>query len=218
MRTRGPAAPFLIAILVLAACSSRTPPPKASVSLGGVRLATLERDPALCLYTLGRIGGVSRAADRPIHKGCGYRDALSVDRVGGLGFNRAFVATCRLAAAFAAFERHVLQPAARRTLNAEVVGMTHWGTYACRNRDHRQAGPRSEHARANAIDVAAFLLDDGRRITVADGWDAGGGTERFLHAVHKGACGIFQGVLGPDANHAHRNHFHFDMGRWRFCE
>ena len=26
------------------------------------------------------------------------------------------------------------------------------------------------------------------------------------------------GVLGPDSDSAHRDHFHFDMGPWAFCQ
>jgi hypothetical protein len=33
----------------------------------------------------------------------------------------------------------------------------------------------------------------------------------FLHRVHDEACEIFGTVLGPEANDAHRNHFHLDM-------
>ena len=33
----------------------------------------------------------------------------------------------------------------------------------------------------------------------------------FLHAVHKAACTTFATVLGPEANRAHKNHFHLDM-------
>jgi hypothetical protein len=43
----------------------------------------------------------------------------------------------------------------------------------------------------------------------------------FLRRLHKGACGTFGTVLGPDANEAHRNHFHFDLTqrkRSAFCE
>ncbi len=34
---------------------------------------------------------------------------------------------------------------------------------------------------------------------------------RFLHDVHASACRIFGTTLGPEANEAHRNHFHVDM-------
>lgn len=43
---------------------------------------------------------------------------------------------------------------------------------------------------------------------------------RFLRSIHKRACGIFGTVLGPDANYAHRHHFHIDMQKRRlgpFC-
>jgi hypothetical protein len=43
----------------------------------------------------------------------------------------------------------------------------------------------------------------------------------FLRRLHKGACGIFGTVLGPEANAAHRDHFHLDLAprrRSAFCE
>lgn len=33
----------------------------------------------------------------------------------------------------------------------------------------------------------------------------------FLHQAHDGACNIFDTVLGPDTNEAHRDHLHLDM-------
>ena len=44
---------------------------------------------------------------------------------------------------------------------------------------------------------------------------------RFVKAVHDDACLTFGTVLGPDANEAHKNHFHLDMKARRrnaFCE
>jgi hypothetical protein len=43
----------------------------------------------------------------------------------------------------------------------------------------------------------------------------------FLRGVHRAACGIFATTLGPEANKAHKNHFHFDMAARKngnFCE
>jgi hypothetical protein len=37
------------------------------------------------------------------------------------------------------------------------------------------------------------------------------GRRQFLRDAHSGACKIFSTVLGPDANAAHKNHFHVDM-------
>ncbi|MEZ5774341.1 MAG: extensin family protein [Hyphomicrobiaceae bacterium] len=44
---------------------------------------------------------------------------------------------------------------------------------------------------------------------------------RFLIAVHAGACKRFGTVLGPEANEAHRDHFHLDLQPRRsssYCE
>jgi hypothetical protein len=76
---------------------------------------------------------------------------------------------------------------------------------------------RSQHARANAIDVASFTLADGRTISVAKHWKSDGAEKRFLHAIHARACDYFRVALGPDYNAAHHNHFHFDRGAFRTC-
>ena len=43
----------------------------------------------------------------------------------------------------------------------------------------------------------------------------------FLHRVHNDTCDVFGTVLGPEANDAHRDHFHLDMNPRRqkgFCQ
>lgn len=45
--------------------------------------------------------------------------------------------------------------------------------------------------------------------------------QRFLRRIHSAACRSFGTVLGPEANEAHRNHFHLDMAErttGSFCE
>lgn len=44
---------------------------------------------------------------------------------------------------------------------------------------------------------------------------------QFLREIHAKACSTFGTVLGPEANEAHRNHFHVDMAKRRYrnyCE
>jgi hypothetical protein len=41
-------------------------------------------------------------------------------------------------------------------------------------------------------------------------------TGRFLHEVHAAGCRIFGTTLGPEANEAHRNHFHVDMAERKY--
>jgi hypothetical protein len=119
--------------------------------------------------------------------------------------------------AWSLFEAHALQPAARRHFGREVTRVVHFGSYACRNVNHREMGRRSEHATANALDIAGFVLADGTRIMLAEDWDGAGARAAFLRDVRAGACRFFDVVLGPDFNEAHRDHFHLDMGRFRAC-
>lgn len=48
------------------------------------------------------------------------------------------------------------------------------------------------------------------------------GRTQFLRDAHTSACKIFGTVLGPEANDAHKNHFHVDMAERannsHFCE
>ena len=71
----------------------------------------------------------------------------------------------------------------------------------------------SEHAFGNALDIAAFTLADGRRITVQEGWHGTPEEQGFLRDVHLAACDNFSTVLAPGYNAAHYNHIHVDLMR-----
>jgi len=181
------------------------------------KLGRLARQPEACFAALAAGGlPLSRVPDRSSEAGCETRDALRLASP-----LRALppgpVVTCRLNAAWAMFERHTLQPAARRLLGSEVAGIRHFGTQACRNVNHAATGPRSRHATADAIDLAGLVLRDGREIRVARDWSGTGPEAAFLRAIHAGACRWFGVVLGPGYNAAHRDHIHLDMGPWRAC-
>jgi hypothetical protein len=183
-----------------------------------LKLSRLESDAPQCSNVLASSDlSYSPTPDRNPEEGCGWSNAVAVTK-SSVAFSRGFTASCPLAVAWALLETHVLQAAAREHLGQEVVRVLHLGTYACRNIDHRAGGRRSEHAFANAIDVSGFVLADGRRIALAEDWD-GADPERvaFLRAVRDGACRVFDVVLSPDYNAAHRDHFHFDMGDYRAC-
>jgi hypothetical protein len=127
------------------------------------------------------------------------------------------VMTCPEALAYAFWDRHTLRPAAREELRGRVTAVEHYGTYACRNIYHRKEGVRSEHAFANALDVAAFRLEGGGRASVVKDFRDDGARGRFLRRVRTGACDWFRAVLSPDYNAAHRDHLHLDRGRYRAC-
>ena len=71
----------------------------------------------------------------------------------------------------------------------------------------------SEHAFGNALDVAAFTLADGRRITVRDGWHGMPEEQGFLRDVQAAACREFNTVLAPGSNRYHDDHIHVDLMR-----
>ncbi|MCW1429628.1 extensin family protein [Novosphingobium sp. JCM 18896] len=123
---------------------------------------------------------------------------------------------CPLANTFAAWARFGADRAARQILGSALVRIETMGSYNCRN--VAGSGKRSAHARAEAIDVAAFILADGRRVSVLDDWNGGSADERrFLRTVHASACKRFGTTLGPGYNAAHANHFHVELSGSSFC-
>lgn len=123
--------------------------------------------------------------------------------------------TCPLAAALEIWRRDSVAPAARRIMGSEIARIEHLGAYSCRRMYGGSEGPWSEHATANAIDIAAFVLEDGRRISVLKDWNGDGPKARFLRSVREGACASFATVLSPDYNAAHKDYFHLDQDdRW----
>ncbi len=123
--------------------------------------------------------------------------------------------TCPVAAALEIWRRDSVTPAARTILGSEVVRIEHLGAFSCRRMYGGADGPWSEHATANAIDIAGFVLKDGRRISVLKDWEETGEKAAFLRAVRTGACESFATVLSPDYNAAHADHFHLDQdARW----
>ena len=125
--------------------------------------------------------------------------------------------TCAVAAGLSLWLDRGVKPAARRVLGSELAGIEHYGAYSCRRLYRRGSGPWSEHATGNAIDIAAFVLADGTRISVLKDWNDQGPKADFLHQARDEACAVFGTVLSPDYNAAHRDHFHFDRGSHRLC-
>lgn len=220
---------------------------------------------------------------------CGTPAPIMLKSVGTspkVTFQPAVEVNCQMAVALGEWARDTLQPAARDTYGSEVKSIVGGSGYSCRNRYGLANERLSEHALANAVDIAGFALANGKTVRVTTSWgttardrvaaakasnqktdnqaktsdddkdakspaikaekstqhaslkaadlrDADGkgkaakptatdakvvevdGTStpdgQFLRRLHKGACGPFGTVLGPEANEAHRDHFHFDL-------
>ncbi|TVT82452.1 extensin family protein [Pseudomonas sp. H3(2019)] len=181
------------------------------------KLMRLRDNPALCDQVLSGAGLKSiRQADSNPDVDCPLNNTLRVQG-GEVALSSSFLASCPLAVAFVLFERHALQPAAQATYGQAVARVDHLGSFACRNMYNLENGSRSQHATADALDIAGFRLADGRSISVLRDWPKDNDDARFLRKVRDGACDMFSVVLSPDYNAAHRNHFHLDVGPWWVC-
>ena len=181
------------------------------------KLAKLSGDAQLCQQVLATTPfDFARMPDRSTGTACGFSNAVRIDRTTA-AIGTPFSLTCRSAVSLALWEQHVLQPTAQRYFGQPVARIEHFGSYACRNIYGRPNATRSQHATAEAFDVAGFVLGDGRRLRVIKDWSGDGAAAGFLREVRTGACEFFDGVLSPDYNAAHRDHFHLDRGRYRMC-
>lgn len=152
--------------------------------------------------------------------GCGYTDGVRLRASKAYGYAPDATVRCGLGAALFLWEKQVVEPAAARYFGQAVTRVDTFGTYSCRPIRGGREGQWSEHASANAIDIAGFRLSDGRRITVAADWRGEGDEAAFLREVRDGACRIFGTTLSPDYNALHRDHLHLDQagrGGWTYC-
>ncbi len=184
----------------------------------GRKLAALTRDAPRCRALLN-----AARADftplPPIRRGqCGYADGI--DLTLRPAWRPAPLRTaCPVAAALVIWERQVVRPAARRHFGQPVVAIDQLGSYNCRT--IAGSSRQSEHATADAIDIAGVRLRDGTRISVKADWSDGSNPAHaaFLHEIRDGACRLFATTLSPDYNAAHADHLHLDQAPrgYRVC-
>jgi hypothetical protein len=108
-----------------------------------------------------------------------------------------------------------VQPAAMRWFGSPVAEIKQISAYSCRGMNGNSRASISEHAFGNALDIAAFTLADGRKITVKNGWRGLPEEQGFLRDVQAAACGQFSTVLAPGSNVYHYDHIHVDLMRRR---
>ncbi len=181
-----------------------------------IQLNGLSADGAACRAALARSQmKFSVMADRKIGADCGFTDVVRADAT-PIAFSPRSVATCSLTAGLYWWQQRLNEIAAVE-LQSRVVRIDQLGTYACRNINAAAEGRRTQHATANAIDIAAFHLADGRVISVVKDYGQATPEGRFLDGAHDAACDLFNIVLGPRYNRLHANHFHLDFGGFRLC-
>jgi hypothetical protein len=278
--------------------------------------------------------------EAPLHEGtdCGTpvpMRLISIGRSPQVALSPPPTVTCDMIAAMKQWLEQDVQPLAHKHLGASVIRIETMSSYSCRNAYGRAKSKLSEHARANAIDIASFVTAHGLTAMVLTDWGltarevvakvqqggpqraapaahevalaqktagalqpitprtivnpavnpavnpgvdpganpgvlhalmplavpgisvqlpglsnnpptalgllpshlggpkvrdgagdqtpgTGDGRMDFLRSAHRAACKIFSTVLGPEANSAHRNHFHVDMAErvqhMKICE
>lgn len=187
-------------------------------SLGDTkRLALLEKEEKACQDALAAAGvAFTRLPAIRASGGCGFDRAVVVKTsLASWKAPEVLPMACDLAARLHLWERHVVIPAAEKHLGSPVVEVEAFGSFQCR----RVSGAErlSEHAFARAVDIAAFKLADGRRISVLDHYHSKSPRGDFLREIHGRACDLFDVTLGPDYNAEHKNHFHLDVGGEHAC-
>jgi hypothetical protein len=181
---------------------------------------------AQCVSDLTSSHVVFQQAGDVTEHGCKLSGAIRLKAVptavGSVSMSGDPAMLCSFVQGFSGWVREVAAPLALGYMGQRLARIETGEAFACRARYDKPGAVPSEHAKGNAVDIAAFVLADGRRIFVKQQDD---GTARDLvHALRMAACGYFTTVLGPGTDPAHEAHFHFDSGlhgatpNYRICE
>jgi hypothetical protein len=183
----------------------------------------LTAEDSQCLARLPTLGVVFTRESAIMDRGaCNVAHPLSVSSIGsGVAISPAATLTCGVTEALALWARDVLIPAAEEHLDAKPDELVNASSYVCRPRNNQPGAKLSEHARANAFDIAAIGFADRDPVTI-ESRSSGEIEGRFQRAIREGSCRYFTTVLGPGSDASHATHFHFDMaarrGGYRLCE
>ena len=135
-----------------------------------------------------------RKIDGPGACGMDYPFKVAAFSGGTVGVNKQVTLACPIIPRIDTWLEEVVKPAADLYFGVPVVDLRA-GSYSCRPRNNQRGAKLSEHSFGNALDVMAFVLADGREVTVVKGWRgrSGGaglparGLRRRLPLFHDGA-------------------------------
>jgi hypothetical protein len=154
--------------------------------------------------------------------GCGGTDLVRLEAIVLSNKHRVAVTPaatlrCSMATAIADWVRTDIVPLTEK-LGSEISVLDNFDSYECRGFNRSPGAHLSEHGRANALDVRAFKLADGRAISLTDRTVARDLRESVLHSV----CARFMTVLGPDSDWYHEDHIHLDLmerrNNYKICQ
>jgi hypothetical protein len=154
--------------------------------------------------------------------GCGGEDLVRLEAIvlpdkHRVSVTPAATLRCKMASEIADWVRtDVVRLAA--SLGSEPSVLDNFDSYECRSFNRIPGGHLSEHGRANALDVRAIKLANGKSIELTDRTVPRDLRERFLRSV----CARFMTVLGPGSDWYHEEHIHLDLmerrNNYRICQ
>jgi len=154
--------------------------------------------------------------------GCGGEDLVRLEAIvlpdkRQVSVKPAAILRCAMASALADWIRTDIAPLAVG-LGSAISDLDNFDSFECRGRNRVVGARLSEHGRANALDVRAFKLANGRSISLTDRTVPRELRETVLHS----ACARFPTVLGPGSDWYHEDHIHLDLmerrGNYRICQ
>ncbi|MGH6642008.1 MAG: extensin family protein [Bradyrhizobium sp.] len=154
--------------------------------------------------------------------GCGGEDLVRLEAIvladkRQVSVKPAAILRCKMASAIADWIRSDIASLAQN-LGSAITDLDNFDSFECRGRNRVAGAMLSEHGRANALDIRAFKLANGRSISLTDRTVPRELRETVLHSV----CARFSTVLGPGADWYHEDHIHLDLmerrNNYRICQ
>jgi len=154
--------------------------------------------------------------------GCGGTDLVKLEAIVLPNKHRVAVTPaatlrCSMATAIADWVRTDIVPMTEK-LGSELSVLDNFDSYECRGFNRVAGAHLSEHGHANALDVRALKLADGRSISLTDR----AVSRELREAVLQSVCTRFMTVLGPGSDWYHEDHIHLDRmerrNNYRICQ
>jgi hypothetical protein len=142
---------------------------------------------------------------------CSVEDAVRLEAVWLADKTRVAVTPpaivrCTFAEVIVQWVREDVAPTVR-SLGSALKSIDNFDSYECRGRNRVVGAKLSEHGKANAVDIRALKLANGKVVELTDPQVA----KDFRERLRKNACARFTTVLGPGSDGYHENHVHVDL-------
>jgi hypothetical protein len=153
---------------------------------------------------------------------CGATDAVLMDNIlmpdqSKIAVTPPATMRCPMAAEIARWVREDVAPSLAK-FGAPLRILDNFDSYSCRGRNRVRGAQLSEHGKADALDVRAFKLADGRDLNLTDV----NVDKDWREAIRTSVCTRFSTVLGPGSDGYHEQHIHLDLAErhnnYKVCE